>query len=692
MARIRPARAYQRHDDPAMLIAAMGRPAVRKAIRDALKHLPEVMDATRAETLYRAGRWREIADTIDWQHFRQVLKAAFERIAQVYEAGARLGVRKINGAFAAKRRKVRFRKISTSDVDEGSVAGNLAALFDVSKAIGDRFNFDRFAQSTQDRLRSYQDALISDLETGARNTIEAVVLSGTRAGLSAGDIVGDIRSMINLTDTQATAVLNYRSMLQNMDSGALRRQLRDDAFDAAFRSAREAGTDLDAAVIDEMVGAYENNYLDYRANTIAGSESVRAANVGLHDAYSQAIERGAFPDDAVRRFWQTSMLENVCPVCLSIPDMNPDGVGVSEDFQSIDGPVADPPDPHTSCLPGDMRVNADRVDAATKRWFDGNLIVIRTASGNQLACTPNHPVLTNGGWRAAHLLDVGDDVIRSLRGEGSNPLLDADHENVPTAIKEIADAVGRRLGVFPVPVPISAKDFHGDGMDGQVAIIWTDRKLRDRRLAALNQPIREGALVLAYTSNVARIGLRALCLFFYRMLATCRRAVRRLNHVCALVFSETCPVCAGGIGYSPDRSLGEFQPSSNDRSGHAKFYGNVLFGHSVSVEPNSGFIDGKPAARFAGTLHGDAVRLQDHRYPNVVDADLARDLLAGKAGPVEADRIVDISLRVFSGHVYNLQTKGGFYVAEGIVTHNCACSVEYITDLDKVPDDATEAA
>lgn len=357
MPRIRPGRSYQRHDDPAMLIAAMGRPAVRKAIREALRHLPETMDVSRAEMLYRAGRWREIADTIDWGHFREVLKAAFERIAQVYEAGARLGVRKINGAFAAKRRKVRFAKYEDTGVDllgAGVVASitSISELFgpvDVAKAIGDRFNFDRFDQKTQDKLREWQDRMIVDLTSGARDTIESVVLAGTKAGLSADDIVGDIRSMINLTDTQATAVMNYRSMLENMDSGALRRQLRDTAYDAAFNAARETGADLDAAIIDEMVSAYEDNYLDYRADTIAGTESVRASNTGLHDAYEQAIERGALPEEAVRRFWQTSMLENVCPVCLSIPDMNPDGVGVDEDFDSIDGPQTDPPDPHTNC-------------------------------------------------------------------------------------------------------------------------------------------------------------------------------------------------------------------------------------------------------------------------------------------------------------------------------------------------------
>ena len=68
----------------------------------------------------------------------------------------------------------------------------------------------------------------------------------------------------------------------------------------------------------------------------------------MHDAYSQAVDRGAFPAEAVTRNWQLG--DAPCPVCESIPDNNPDGVGVDESFESDDGPVDDPPvHPHCEC-------------------------------------------------------------------------------------------------------------------------------------------------------------------------------------------------------------------------------------------------------------------------------------------------------------------------------------------------------
>ena len=217
---------------------------------------------------------------------------------------------------------------------------------DVHKDAGDAFNFDALSADTQREMREAQDELIQQLEDDARDTIETIIADGALNGTSVEDIADEIREMIGLTDTQAQAVLNYQRMLQDLDPKALERALRNSEYDSALQDAIDSGVDLADAAVDRMVSDYVDNYLDYRAATIAITESTRAANAGLHDAYSQAIERGALTDDAVTRFWQLG--DSPCPVCESIPDNNPDGVGVDEDFDSDDGPVSDAP-VHTRC-------------------------------------------------------------------------------------------------------------------------------------------------------------------------------------------------------------------------------------------------------------------------------------------------------------------------------------------------------
>jgi hypothetical protein len=63
------------------------------------------------------------------------------------------------------------------------------------------------------------------------------------------------------------------------------------------------------------------------------------------------------------------------------------------------------------------------------------------------------------------------------------------------------------------------------------------------------------------------------------------------------------------------------------------------------------------------------------------DAELARHVANGGAGPVFLDELVKVGRVNFAGHVYNLETTVGFYSANGIVTHNCrSTTVPYFGD------------
>lgn len=335
--RIRPAKHYQKPGNAVRKLILQHRRPVARDLRAALSHLSEMVPNDKIEVLIKAGRYREIPSQINWAHFREILKKPFARLGEAWQDGAAHGVRKINASFAAAGIRVRFGKIADTD--------NLAEIF--QKALGDRFNFDLYNANTQAALRAAQDELIQQLEDSARDAIETIVMDGALDGLSADEIVSDIRDLIGLTDMQSQAVMNYEKMLRELDPTALQRQLRNSTMDEAVQQSIDDGEMLANDVIDQMVSDYTDNYLDYRAATIAQTESVRAVNGGLHDAYSQAIERGAVPDEAVRREWELG--DSPCPICESIPDNNPDGVGVDEEFDSDDGPVDDPP-VHPNCM------------------------------------------------------------------------------------------------------------------------------------------------------------------------------------------------------------------------------------------------------------------------------------------------------------------------------------------------------
>lgn len=238
-------------------------------------------------------------------------------------------------------------------------ATTLDRLFD--KAVSDRYSFDRFDQATQDWLRYQQDDLIKELETDVRDVIEMVVQRGVRAGWDAEQMADQIREVISLTETQSAAVMNYRSMLENLDPQALGRQLRSTDYDELVREAIDSDEALGAEAIDQMVADYEDNYLDYRADTIAGTEASRMANQGLQDSYEQAITRGVFPEEAVKQFWRLGLNEKHCDICLSVVDENEDGIAMGETFDSIEGPQDGPP-AHPNCeCEVEIEVDLDQV-------------------------------------------------------------------------------------------------------------------------------------------------------------------------------------------------------------------------------------------------------------------------------------------------------------------------------------------
>lgn len=329
-----PARNWQRTPDPARAIAEAAAPKLVKPLAASLKHLRELIDVKAlAHHLARANA-AGAADTIPIAHFRETLKEPFDLIAQAFEESARAGAQRITGAVRDTGRGLRYRPVGRR--------------FHLRKADPD-YAFDRFDQETQRRLREMQDELITDLEDSVRDTIETMIADGLRYGSDMEEIAANIRDTLTLTRTQAQAVANYRRQLEDLDPAALRRGLRDTSFDVDIEDAIDAGDFLSATQIDEMVQAYADNYLDYRAATIAETESLRASNEGLRDSYRQAADRGVFDAGAVTRHWQIAGDERVCPICRSIVEMNPDGVGLNEDFQSSDGSVSGDPPLHPKC-------------------------------------------------------------------------------------------------------------------------------------------------------------------------------------------------------------------------------------------------------------------------------------------------------------------------------------------------------
>lgn len=354
--------------------------------------------------------------------------------------------------------------------------------------------------------------------------------------------------------------------------------------------------------------------------------------------------------------------EDPCPICEEISADGP------YDIDEAEGLIP----AHPNCLPGDTLVLArDGISATSERRYAGQLVIIHTASGRFLSCTPNHPILTRDGWQSAHLLHVGDNVISDSGSEWEQAVLLDNHDgkNVPVAIHEIARSFLELGEVMTIEVPTTGPDFHGDGMHGEIAIIRSDGKLRLNFLATRTDHLGKFSLVWRNSVGPILVCLRRLG----TLLAGCYSASRCFMGGFDLAFPLSgchllpfeCFRCAGVAPFNVVFRKDAGDDIAADPSGVE----DRLFGHSRTVVRNDlRGIDSK------NVRLGSVFRAEHPLNRLPAEAKLADELRDGKAGPVFLDEIVSIDVRDFIGHVYNLQTPSGHYSAGGIITHNCRCA------------------
>ncbi len=299
---------------------------------------------------------------------------------------------------------------------------------------------------------------------------------------------------------------------------------------------------------------------------------------------------------------------------------------------------------HPRCLPGDAIITASPgITGSTKRHFKGDVIVFTTASGKKLTCTPNHPVLTQRGFLPAHLVDKDLDSLRRLTGDRKF-FSGVNDEHVPASIEEISEAFLGSGDVVSMPVPVTAPDFHGDGMDGQVAIIGTNRFLRDGSFSEFDHQLFEQNVVVADVPLSRFDGLGAPAFFLKALRPATSRDVSGGGQRLSLDFGELA-----------DSQTVCLFPASH---GHAERHDAPPDGASVNPVFSSQSLLAGPGPVQAGDL---GIRQGV--------AAIASFLIAQTL----PDKIVSIDVQGFCGHVFNLETAGGWFSSDGLIVSNCQC-------------------
>jgi hypothetical protein len=277
------------------------------------------------------------------------------------------------------------------------------------------------------------------------------------------------------------------------------------------------------------------------------------------------------------------------------------------------------------CFPGDSRVPfADGVEKAYRRFYRGELTTIVTASGKTLRATPNHPVLTPNGWTAIGFLNEGDDVIDVAHQVLDSSKEDEDHR-VPL-IAKIFSALAE-CGTSQV-VRGQLEQFHGDGTDAEVDVVDATGILRFR---------------------IEPMKAESRCQVVFSVAPAGAAAARTFNF-----FGDGSRAARTGLvsgGHEP-------APSVFSLTGHP--------------DPVGG----------GGVAEVDVQILRKGAARNLQPSGQAKEAFPFE---VRTTRIVSIERRQWTGHVYNLQTEKGWYVADGIIVQNCRCYYRWLYALRELP-------
>lgn len=324
-----------------------------------------------------------------------------------------------------------------------------------------------------------------------------------------------------------------------------------------------------------------------------------------------------------------------------------------------------------NCFTGDTKVDlSNGCRDLFRSPYDGPVNDIN-AEGVVFSVTPNHPILTNRGWIPAGEIEVGDYLIQMIRDTPMGVDEDID-QSMPTfdeVFLALSPSAEKRLGV--------EFDLYGRAPDGDVDHVRPDWILPSNLMAERLNSCGNFALSDANCRIVETV------------------CGGRGNHIlgpgASGVGNEGDFLVPGEFGKPGDvcrASISPFNAGPGKDGRDHKATDPVLPGKSEFAGPGEVSV-GDLALRKVRDFVVSARNVSrdfDPSRPEVlaercgVNSSDFGDFIERLPAGYKACRVVDNSIRSFSGHVFTMQTFNGWYgvTTAVIISKNCRCYPEII--------------
>jgi len=159
--------------------------------------------------------------------------------------------------------------------------------------------------------------LIQGIQTQQLNTVRLAIGTGLSEGIPPARTGRLLRATTGLSERQGRSLINYeRGLTEKMVTGSTRTALS--GAGRVLADQRYSLANLNQSKIDTLVERYRERLVNYRAEMIARTETMRAANMGAFAEQRAQASAGLFDAKTAQRIWQTTPDDRACEECTDL--------------------------------------------------------------------------------------------------------------------------------------------------------------------------------------------------------------------------------------------------------------------------------------------------------------------------------------------------------------------------------------
>ena len=361
------------------------------------------------------------------------------------------------------------------------------------------------------------------------------------------------------------------------------------------------------------------------------------------------------------------------------------------------------------CFPGSARILPAGLEASIAYRYVGKLIEVTLANGVHVTATPNHPVLTEAGWKRAGDVQEGDKLLQHSGAGGlSRSTIDPEVDDRYTTAEELHRLLQGNMphyGAHRRSVDLYGRPARGDE---QVDVVPVPSHLRDRFDALGAEVFQDIGLE---HSNAVRRGLHS-----FRLSPSGEVATPKVPGGAMSFFGEPLPLLRAQSSHADTVGLATataLQTEIVHAGVHHRAVDTEVLGYGENGRPglveskhlrvvlNTPVVRAELIARYERNAEVTQARVrhlasdpQLGRYLYSVLSSVRESLDGGmvRNTPFEVTRVTGVRAVDYDGTVYDFSTHSGLIIADTALVSNCRCAAEPVIALRARPGDPIRPA